>query len=327
MLKLPVDSIIEKVHKETGLSTQEVKDKIKDKIKELDGLVSEEGAAFIVAAELGVQLLQDSIAKSYDIKSLKPGMRNVDVSGRVDSAFPVRTFVKNNETREVGSLRISDGTGDIRVALWDEKPQLIKEGKITRGSLLRIKNAQVKLNQKGEKELHVGSRGTIIVTSNGHPIPEFEEIKDAKITDLRDGLRASLLAEVVSLFEPKLYFVCPVCNKKVIPAPEGFLCSEHKQVTPLYNMLISLQLDDGTETMRAIAFGKTAEQICGIAAADIKNTPDVVETINSRLLGRTIKFVGRAKENKTFARTEFVVTSAELDINAKELAQKMMEGA
>ncbi|HKZ49719.1 MAG TPA: hypothetical protein VJ110_01820, partial [Candidatus Nanoarchaeia archaeon] len=127
MLNMPVDTIIAKIREETGLSADEIGKQIKAKIKELQGLVSEEGAAFIVASELGVHLLRESsLGKPVDIKNLVSGMKNIDISGKIKAAYPVKSFVKGTETREVASLLIEDSTGDTRVVFWDDKPALVR---------------------------------------------------------------------------------------------------------------------------------------------------------------------------------------------------------
>ena len=58
MKSIPISEIIERLHQETGLSPEMIQDQIKAKVHTLDGLVSEEGAAYIIASELGVQLLK-----------------------------------------------------------------------------------------------------------------------------------------------------------------------------------------------------------------------------------------------------------------------------
>ncbi len=75
MLKIPKDKIIEKIKEKTGLSDKEISTKIKDKLDLLSGLISEEGAAIIIANELGVKVFEDG--GKQDIKNVVGGMRNV----------------------------------------------------------------------------------------------------------------------------------------------------------------------------------------------------------------------------------------------------------
>lgn len=55
---MELDELKEKISKEGNISMDDVNIKIEEKIIELSGLVSEEGAAYIVAKELGLDLLE-----------------------------------------------------------------------------------------------------------------------------------------------------------------------------------------------------------------------------------------------------------------------------
>jgi len=322
MLKIPIESIITRIHEETGLSKDEIERQIKAKIKALDGLVSEEGAAFIVASELGIQLLKEPATnQSWKIKDLVPGQGFVDISGFVERTFRVIPYTHKGQAKEMGSFILRDETGEIRTVLWDDKVQLLKENKI-RGTI-KIRGAQVKQNKLGNKELHVGNKSILLITDNIAPQAR-REIKESKISELQIGQQSKILAEIVKIFPPKLYPVCKTCGKKVVPAPEGFLCTEHKQVVPENRMLLSSYLDDGSGVIRAIAFGKTAEKFCSAANSEFNMSLEFMELLQNALLGRTILAEGRVKENKNFSRQEFVIDDVEINPNPKEIVAKML---
>ena len=58
ILKLNYDELISKI-KEKGLQEQEIETKITEKLEQLNGLISKEGAAHLIANELGVKLFED----------------------------------------------------------------------------------------------------------------------------------------------------------------------------------------------------------------------------------------------------------------------------
>jgi hypothetical protein len=58
MISIPLKDIISKIAKQTDLGESEIQQKIKAKIEQLYGLVSEEGAAHIVANEYGIKLFE-----------------------------------------------------------------------------------------------------------------------------------------------------------------------------------------------------------------------------------------------------------------------------
>jgi DNA/RNA endonuclease YhcR with UshA esterase domain len=322
MLKISVDAVIQKIRAETNLSIEEVQNQIKAKVKELEGLVSEEGAAFIIAAELGVQVMRDSVTVAHKIAELKSGAKDIEIVAMVDRIFRTIDYVKTGIAKQVSSLQISDETGSIRLVMWEDKARMAAD--LKRGQKLRVRGAQVKLNTRDNiPELHVGKYSTLIILQDA----VRQSAKTMKLSELQAGEIVSVLADVVQVREPKLYFVCPTCNKKVIPAPEGFLCPDHKKIIPKENIFCSYVLDDGTATIRAVAFGSTAEEFLGLKIEEIKaaDAVELLERIQARLLGKTILIEGRVKENKNFSCLEIAAYSVNMAPNPKELAVKLME--
>ncbi len=64
---MTLNEIIEKIKEQSGLPEEEIKNKIKEKQRELYGLVSPEGAAHILAKELGIELVKREFLKARDI--------------------------------------------------------------------------------------------------------------------------------------------------------------------------------------------------------------------------------------------------------------------
>ena len=60
MIQMPYDEIIQMIKESSSLSQDEIEDKIKAKTEQLAGLISKEGAAHIVANELGLKLFDVS---------------------------------------------------------------------------------------------------------------------------------------------------------------------------------------------------------------------------------------------------------------------------
>lgn len=336
MLQVPISKVIEKIQQETGLSFDEVKGQIAAKVTKLEGLVSEEGAAYIVASELGVQLFKNADSKGpLKIKDLIAGMRSVEVLGKVTRIYAPKQFkTKDKREGEVGSIVIADETGTVRAVLWDKKTSFLKEGKITNGTVVKIKDAQVKQNNLGNKELHVGSKSMLIVDPKGVSIVLKPAISAKKIVirDAKAGESVSMLATVVQVFSPKFYPTCPKCGKKVTIAPEGAICSEHKGVTPVQAMILNFVLDDSTDTLRAVAFKQTAENLCGLSSSEIqeiiaKDGPEILqEKIDAFLLGRTVQIEGNIKQNVNFDRIEFAISNVNLNPNPKDLADQILSG-
>ena len=64
MIKVPIENLIKKLVEQSGLNEEEIKNKILEKTKKFDGLVSEEGAAFMVATDLNIKILDDPSTKN-----------------------------------------------------------------------------------------------------------------------------------------------------------------------------------------------------------------------------------------------------------------------
>ncbi len=90
MIKIPYDQIIEKIKTEKNLSSEQVEHEIKQRMEQLSGLVSKEGAAHILANEMGVKL--SAPVGELKISALYAGIRTGDILGRVVRKFEVRDF-------------------------------------------------------------------------------------------------------------------------------------------------------------------------------------------------------------------------------------------
>ena len=89
--------IVERIAKAAGLEKEEVERRVEAKKAKLSGLISKEGAAQIIAAELGINF-EDADLK---ISELMAGMRKVNVVGKIINMYPVREFNKNGKEGKV----------------------------------------------------------------------------------------------------------------------------------------------------------------------------------------------------------------------------------
>ena len=125
MINIPFEQIVERIKKEADISESEINGKIDQKMKQLSGLISKEGAAHIVANELGIKLF-DSFTGKLQIKNILAGLRNVETVGKVLQTYELREFTTNERKGKVASLVIGDETGTIRVVMWGDQADNIK---------------------------------------------------------------------------------------------------------------------------------------------------------------------------------------------------------
>jgi len=143
------DMLIERISKGAGLEKAEVERRIEAKKAALSGLISKEGAAQIIAAELSVSF-EDQDMK---LSELMPGMKRINVVGKIINLFPVREFEKGGKSGKVVNMILADETGNCRLVLWDTTHiELIEKGDVKVDSVVEIKNGSVRDN-----EIHLGS--------------------------------------------------------------------------------------------------------------------------------------------------------------------------
>jgi replication factor A1 len=302
------DRIIEKISKKSGISIEEIGRKIEAKRAKLSGLISREGAAQVVAAELGINFDNEKLK----IEELLPGMRKVNTSGKVTALFPVRDFkTKKGDAGKVVNLFIADETSNIKVVLWDTNAiSLIETGEIKEGSSVEIINGSMRDN-----ELHLGSFSQIKPTNES-----FGEVKAGKIfrekhiLEIKLSENARIRAFIVQSYDPKFFYVCPQCRKKVIQEGGGFVCAEHGPVEGEKRALLNVVLDDGTETIKGVAFHDT---LSNLGLTDLDNIEQLFIQ-REGLLGKEMLFDGTVKNNKVFNTPEFIIEKAE-EVNPERL--------
>ena len=310
MIKIPFEQIVAKIKEESKISEAEIQTRIKNKIEKLSGLISKEGAAHIVANELGIKLFEKTTGK-LDIKNVLIGMRSVDIDGKVQRVFPMTTFQRKTDggTGKVSSFIIADPTGTIRTTVWGDKAESVQ--KLNENDIVRVINAYVKDNN-GRPEIHLGTNSELTVNPEGVKIKEVkkQERIRKKIQDLKEGDQdIEILGTIVQVFDIRYYEVCPECSKKLVFKEDNFECSTHGQVQPAFAYVLNLFVDDGSENTRVVLFRNQAERLVGRDADTIiswKDNPARFEDIKTELLGQMVKITGRVSKNAMFDRLEFI---------------------
>jgi ssDNA-binding replication factor A large subunit len=325
MIGLTYEQIIERIQKEKNISLEDIEIKVKIKLKELSDLISREGAAYIVANELGIKLFEDFSKKTLKINQLIAGIGSLNIVGKVLDIYQVREFNSNNRKGRVASLLFGDETGTCRVVFWDlNHIKEIENGNITRDKVIKVKNAYVKENN-GFKEIHLGNRASLDL----NPEEKIEsvntgiirEVIKKQIKDLIPGEFASISGTIVQAFEPRFYDACAECGKKV--NMETMKCEMHPNSLPNKMPIFNFFLDDGTENIRLVAFRDNVVKLIG-NINEIQNNPNFFDDIRANLLGTQYSFTGKVTKNEMFDRKEFIISSIE-EIKPEEAAQEIIE--
>ena len=306
------EKVLEKIARASGLSKEEIKEKVKAKRAKLSELISYEGAAQIVAAELGINFENEKLK----INELLPGMRKVNVVGKIIDLFPVRTFKsKKGEESKVVNFVLADDTSNIKIVLWDTNHiSLIEGGRIKKGSSIELGNASMRGN-----ELHLGSFSELKISSelfDDSKIVTEKIVSEKKISNFVVSENVKTRAFILQTFEPKSFQVCPECSKKATAEGENFVCVSHGKIFPEKRYLMTIVLDDGTGTIRAVLFHENLPKI-GLTEFD-----NIERLISQRenLLGKEMFFSGNVRMSKFFNEPEFVINDVN-EVNLENLIE------
>lgn len=314
--------LVRQLVERSGLSRERVLELLKEKQKEFKGLISLEGAAYLVAKDLGIEL-ELKQTNALKLGNVVEGMKRVEVVGRIFKITDVKEFERAGGKGKVVNLYIGDETGYVRLPLWDKQVECVGQGKIRVGDVVRIVRAAARLNAFGELELRLGKYGNL--TKVEADLPSAEELCKRYLTergrveikDLSFG-SCEVKGTVVHVFKGKfLYHLCPVCGCRV-----NGQCQEHKTSVPA--LAISGVLDDGTGNVKFVLFKEQAEQFINAKELLDCDEEQRYHLIVQALLGQDLLIKGRVRRNPLSGRVELVAFHASL-LNTGEEIKRLTE--
>lgn len=318
MYKVPLPELKEKILASNKIDAADLDVRIKAKINELSGLISEEGAAHIIANELGVSLAPPA-AEKLKIKELYAGMKQISTVGKVVRKFDVHEFQRGESTGKVCSVVLGDETGTIRLVFWNEQVDLLNT--VNEDDILLVKDAYVREN-RGNKEVHLGQRGEIQVNPEGSTVTAvkrsapttFERKQLGELEGGEEGVE--VVGTVVQVFDPRYFDVHPETGRR--------LRDEEPGVQPALSYVMNAVLDDGSGTIRCVFWKQQTNELLGKneeELAQYKENVAAFEDVKTELLGEQLKVSGTVKKNDMFDRLEFHVRLVEKASPEEELAR------
>lgn len=307
-----MNELIKKISFASGISEEEIHEKVEK--KKLSG-ISEEGAAYMVAKDMGIELVQQERLK---ISSVIAGMQNIDVVGKITKITPIREFKTEKAEGRVVNVYFADETGSTRLVLWNDETDKIKE--LKEGEVIRVKG-YVK-ESLSSAEIRLGRHG--LIAKSNEKIDVVQRTADrSNISELREGQYRQLRTAVVQMFEGNVFYeVCPECKAR-LKEENDYKCGEHGEVEPEYGIIISCIIDDGTGNIRAVFFNKQAEKIIGMDKKEAKKLFDRKKKLSAVLeqvkIGEDILLTGKVRNNNFFGRLEFIVNDVQNVDTKKEI--------
>jgi len=198
---MKTEAYINKIIEDTGLSKKEIQSLVEEKKEELKGLISDEGALFVIAKELGVEVSgenQELLNEiELNISDITLNMKNIVLVGRIKDVLNLNSFNKSNgEVGYVGAFKLQDNTGDIRIVLWDDQVNVFKDERFEKNEIVKILNGNAKQGRYGGIEIHIGRFSKILLAPEDVDYKKYPKIKeDFKLINEIDEKLGSLSIE------------------------------------------------------------------------------------------------------------------------------------
>ena len=328
MVSFKKENIEKLIIEKTNMTESELKSRVRDKIDQLSGLVSEEGALRIIANEFDINVI-DSTPGNVLVKDIEENMGTFSIDLKVLEIYrPIKSFSRGDSDGKVLNVLGADDTGKIRVSLWDKNAQLMDE-KGESGMIIRIPKCSAKFSEYSQKvELSVGGNSEIVFNpENAKEISvsatsEFERKKISEIKE--DGESLELVGTIVDVYMPRFFPQDKTTRKKVIEKDDGkFYLPDGTQSGEIEKGYVTTFIvDDGSDTLNVVCWKKHTEILYNMSEEEIleKEEKDLpwFQKKNEKLIGTMVKLLGETKHITEYNRFEFKPKKIIMDLNPKE---------
>lgn len=172
------EELLEKIQEQKPeLTKQDIDDRIKQKIEKIGpGYLTDEGALFLIAKDLGISLKQ-TLKTEMSLKDIYVGAKDVSIESRVLNISPTKQFSrKDGSPFLLRTMTVYDNDSTVSVKLWDEKANLPGIEELKPGDLIKIIKAYIKSDLNGSPTINVGSGSNIEPTNKESKIRAVDEL-------------------------------------------------------------------------------------------------------------------------------------------------------
>ncbi len=259
---------------EKGYTESQIKEKIKLKKESLMYDITTKGIISMIASEEGITLPGK---EDTNIESLKEGMKDVNVLGRISRKYLPKEFTRDDGSRGVVlNAFLTDNTGEIPLVFWDENAVNYNE-ELKKGDVIKIISGQIKGSLKGP-QLHISSKSKVIINPEGIDesiLPDSYNIHSLKyervmISELEPGDKfKEIRGTIAKLYSVFFYDGCSKCYKKIDSTQKGFCKYCKIETSPIKIAILDVGLDDSSGYIRASFFKDRAEKILNVSSDEI----------------------------------------------------------
>src|SRR5688500_12906494 len=151
------------LQKKPDIGAEDVRELIDEKKRKIGaGYLTDQGALFLVAADLGISF-ENNQSTQTSIKDLYIGANDVNLSARVIIIYPVRKYNRRDTNEEVQNrtLTIYDKDSSIKLRLWDQHVRFPEDQDVKPGDLIKISHGYTKSGLDNKAIINLGSKGMI----------------------------------------------------------------------------------------------------------------------------------------------------------------------
>lgn len=195
------------LQKKPEISAEDVRELIDEKKRKIGaGYLTDQGALFLVAADLGVSFENNQSAQS-SIKDLYIGANDVNLTARILTIFPIKRYTKRDTNEEIQNrtLTIYDKGSSIKLRLWDQHVSFPEDNDVKPGDLIKISHGYTKSGFDNKPFINLGSKGIIEKSSSNTDsdyndnleIPSIDSIAKT-VDDIKEPVDNIIVTGVIS---------------------------------------------------------------------------------------------------------------------------------
>lgn len=239
------------LQKKPDISAEDVRELIDEKKRKIGaGYLTDQGALFLVAADLGISF-ENNQSTQTSIKDLYIGANDVNLSARIINIYPVRKYTRRDTSEEVQNrtLTIYDKDSSIKLRLWDQHVSFPEDYDVKPGDLIKISHGYTKSGLDNKAIINLGSKGIIEKSSSttnddNLEIPSLDAISKT-VDEIKEPVDNIIVTGVLS------------SNPRV----SRYVNFRNEQGKSLH---IPLSNEEGTKTVRSIIWNINEDKIPGI---------------------------------------------------------------
>ncbi|MEJ2248778.1 MAG: hypothetical protein P8Y70_02990 [Candidatus Lokiarchaeota archaeon] len=295
-----------------GYSEEQISQELNHKFKQFHGFISKEGALFLVAKDLGIDLKSPNVDESvyedieqeidYDefiipIKDLSEGMTNNVLLGKVSRIFKINDFIrKDGSPGRVGSFLLADRTGQVKIVVWDNDTEIMLSDMFEIGIILRVIGGYCKKGRNEYLEVHLGKKVKIMLSPEDIDERKRKELENLPVSlNEKDNNTFSINEKVKirDLFEKEGYI------SSIVGQVQNLELKEINKTNGEKTFLLKFLLTDETSSIKCLIWNmKAIEVLRKINNGDIVEIQNVLLRINTYTKEKELHFTNKTMINK-----------------------------